>query len=397
MERPMMLLLLPALLPLASAGQIDCFLDDQECKVTSDNLIEFYMGINTSEECMALCRDDSSCTAFTHFRENNDPFPLACFLFSSCRSRTPCTNCTTGSNQADCTCSIPYLGHNSNNIVDIVASVIDEFVCKKECSANDDCDIYTFYDSEDPSNQNVCILLSATGLQSPVSACDHCATGPATCRTGQQCQVAAFSKAGISIFAKESMSLTFLAREKDCYSNMSILAVGGGGDGGDYRDYTGGGSGYVETGAAVLKTNSQVVLTVGGAQQPSSVSVDGQVVVEAKQGGDGGDSGGGNGYSGGGGYGSGDPRGGEDGGDGGDGVYYPGGQGSRLDIRQIALRDFELTPGAGGEHRSGYGGGGGGVLVNGLAPAADQYNGQGYGGGGGDDRDGNPGCVIIEL
>ena len=44
-----------------------------------------------------------------------------------------------------------------------------------------------------------------------------------------------------------------------------------------------------------------------------------------------------------------------------------------------------------------YGGGGGGVLVNGLAPAADEYNGQGYGGGAGYQMEANPGCVIIEV
>ena len=220
----------------------------------------------------------------------------------------PCSDCTTGSNQADCTCSINYSGHvGSNNFVDIVASVSDEFACKKECSANEDCAIYTFYDSGDPSNHNICYLLSATGLQNSVSACDHCTTGPATCRTGQQCQVAVFLKDGaamkgppLSILAEESMSLIFLAKEKDCYANISILAIGGGGG---YSYGEGGGSGYVETGAGVLKTNNRVVLTPGGAGQPSSVTVDdlhaggGQVQVEAKQGGDGGSSGG-NGYSG---------------------------------------------------------------------------------------------------
>ena len=48
-------------------SQIDCFLNEQECQVKADNLINFFTEIPTSEECAELCNDDSTCTAFTHF------------------------------------------------------------------------------------------------------------------------------------------------------------------------------------------------------------------------------------------------------------------------------------------------------------------------------------------
>ena len=300
MERPRMLLL-SLLVTSVTSSQIDCFLDNQECEATADTLIKVFLDINTAEECLTLCSDDNQCSAFTHFGSTSEPFSLACFLYSSCRSRVPCSSCTTGSIQDDCTCSFSYSGTvGSTNTVGILGSVSDELACKRECSAHEDCAIYTFYDSEDPTNHNLCILLSSTGLEDPVSTCDHCSTGPATCRTGHQCQVAVFLKDGaamkgppLSIFANESMSLIFQAREKDCYANISILAIGGGGG---YSYGEGGGSGYVETGAGVLKTEEQVVVTVGGAGERSSV-VAATLQVEAQQGGDGGSSGG-SGYSG---------------------------------------------------------------------------------------------------
>ena len=38
--------------------------------------------------------------------------------------------------------------------------------------------VYTFYDSEDLINPNVCILMNSSGMQSPVLPCNHCTSGP---------------------------------------------------------------------------------------------------------------------------------------------------------------------------------------------------------------------------
>ena len=131
--------------------------------------------------------------------------------------------------------------------------------------------------------------------------------------------------------------------------------------------------------------------------------------MRAEPGEDGG-TGGGSGYSGGGAwcYRTDGCNGGYNGGDGGDGPYHRGGRGTGEDVTQYKFDHYKLSPGDAGERYmkrldtsySGYaGGGGGGVLINGVGP--DRYNkhqGQGYGGGGGRYyKDGQPGVVILEI
>ena len=60
-------LLLCVCLAATTSSQIDCFLDEQECQIDADNLIDFVTEVPTSEECGQLCNDDSTCTAFTYF------------------------------------------------------------------------------------------------------------------------------------------------------------------------------------------------------------------------------------------------------------------------------------------------------------------------------------------
>merc|ERR1719234_393067 len=249
------LVFLSALLRTTTSSQIDCFLDEQECQVEADNLIDFFTEIPTSEECAELCNDDSTCTSFTHFGPSSHPLHQACFLFSACRERRPCTDCITGSNQADCTCSVNFSGDlDGTNLVDFIGSVPDEFACKKLCASNDMCSIYTFYGPGDKVNPNVCVLLNSVGLQNPVTNCDNCTTGPAHCNTDQECQVAVFGYITDNnynimtdwVFATESTDLSIEAEEKGCYINATLLAIGAGG--GSNRDYSGAGSGLVEVG-----------------------------------------------------------------------------------------------------------------------------------------------------
>jgi len=72
-----------------------------------------------------------------------------------------------------------------------------------------------------------------------------------------------------------------------------------------------------------------------------------------------------------------------------------GGKGSGLDISTIALQHFKLTPAAGGDYCGQYGGGGGGILVDGQGP----HNGESYGAGGGKCNNADPaqGIVLIEI
>ena len=58
---------------------------------------------------------------------------------------------------------------------------------------------------------------------------------------------------------------------------------------------------------------------------------------------------------------------------------------------------LQLAAGRGGEPRGEFGGGGGGVLVDGAPEREDEHCGEGFGGGGGghEDVNGNDGVVVI--
>ena len=307
-------MLLSVFLDATTSSQIDCFLDEQECQIDADNLINFVTEVPTSEECGQLCNDDSTCTAFTHFGADSFPLHEACFLYSSCRERRPCVDCITGSNQADCTCSIEYESYlDGNNLVDFIGSISDEYACKKICASNDMCSVYTFYGPQDKVNPNVCVLLNSAGLQNPVRTCDNCTSGPAQCKTGMECQVAVFFIDGshsrdfvtdLVLFAKEDYELNFEAKEKNCFVDATFLAIGGGGEQiRQHNQYGGGGSGYIQIATKRLFANSTVGVEVGGSDARSLVQVDGETLITADSGGPGGRLGG-DGYCGGGGGGA---------------------------------------------------------------------------------------------
>ena len=151
----------------------------------------------------------------------------------------------------------------------------------------------------------------------------------------------------------------------------------------------------------------RLTVVVGGPGENSRVKTNqGELLVKARAGEAGQGWYGGDGYSGGAGAccGAADNPGGRDGGEGG-GDLYNRGQGSGLDISSLSLTHFSLSPGAGGRHLTG--GGGGGVLVNSLGPRVEQGRGEGYGGGGegniyglgrgGDVQSGASGVVIMEI
>ena len=398
-----MLYLLPFLFFEAVSGSphIDCFVDRQECEISADNLIHTFLGITSINECRLLCEDEVTCIAFTHFGSNSHPFPDGCLLFSSCIERRPCQNCTTGSSQTECRCSIPFSGDvTPDNFVNLIGSVPDEFACKKLCIVESSCDMYTYYDSEDLVQPRTCILMTSSGLQKAVEPCENCFTGPGQCKVNQTCQAAVITNGTATNvgFAEESSNVELVANEKDCFVDLDVVAIGGGGN---YvgATYGGAGSGYVEVEVIRLSINDPLMkVTVGSAGGPSMVEVGEEVLLEAAPG-EGPDSvKGGDGYSGGGGLG-GSARGGSDGGDGEDGTDTAGGSGSGLNLDLLSMKSFILTPGGGGDPgSSSHGGGGGGVIVNGKIPGDNQYMGKGYGGGAADFSNadkGYPGCVLV--
>ena len=83
---------------------------------------------------------------------------------------------------------------------------------------------------------------------------------------------------------------------------------------------------------------------------------------------------------------------------------YPGGKGSGIDVRTLNMTRFALTPGKAGKGEDEYGGGGGGILVNGEKPSGsgDKWEAEGFGAGWGETEKagkgtGHPGCILIEF
>ena len=236
---------------------------------------------------------------------------------------------------------------------------------------------------------------------------------------------------------------------------LTLLLIGGGGTG----TRGGGGSGFLNYQSLVVTPGTWIVATGGNPGDASTVTIFNETFVtsfKAESGGRGG-NGGGNGYSGGGGYGrassskdlnqghrkdedwingtdadacrkayetcidqqhadiaddtraAGAGDGGTDGGDGGDASwYYAGGSGTGEDVTTFTFKTWSLLPGAGAQSypRSRgssihFGGGGGGVLVDGHdGPEYSDRRGQGYGGGGSggsNETFGNPGLVLVEV
>ena len=257
--------------------------------------------------------------------------------------------------------------------------------------------MYTYYSIEDPYEPEMCVLLSNSGMHQSALACDHCVTGPASCQAAQRCQAAVLTDGATNqfVFAKSTSTATLVSREKDCFLDAKTLAIGGGGIYGGSDG--GGGSGYVEFGVLRVKANETLNLKVGTGGKTSSVERDGQVLLLATAGHEASDLDGGDGYSGGGSR-SGD--GGEDGGDAEDHSSYKGGHGSGLDIGSVNMTKFTLSPGKAGKaypSSLSYGGGGGGVIVNGEKPSGNDIQGEGFGGGNCGNYGGLPGCVLIEV
>merc|ERR1712037_196365 len=304
------------------------------------NLIEMIVG-TTWQECSRLCEDEVACMTFNFFGPQSNFNPHnACLLFSECESKVPSQDCLLGTRETGCKCTsfqhcpclaLEYTGMvDADNFVDIASEVQSEEACKNLCSSTTDCTVFTYYDNLDPFEPEVCLLLSSTGFEKSATKCEHCKTGPATCRSGQKCQAAFLTDGNTNnfVFAQENTTATLVSAEKDCFLDVRALAIGGGGKAG----YGGGGSGYPEFGLFQLRALETLNLIVGGAQETSSVEKDGQVLLIAAAGQDADAYNGGDGYSGGGagtsvsGHAGGD--GGSDGSDGGDYNSYTGGKGS---------------------------------------------------------------------
>ena len=354
-----------------------CSSEGVECQYDENNLIASVSNVHSEEKCRQICDDHQECDFITFFNGSANPFSNVCLMFNTCDSTIECNNCITQTMECYRTCGLNVVGHMDKNIIDMIPNITSGVDCKKLCLESDNCNFYTYYSKEDNQYHELCILL--TELLPPVEPSDSASSGPANC-TSSECF---FDVKGDRL---ESLMVNGTSVEVNLTAivfgscNLTILAVGGGGQG----QRGGGGSGYLQYQKISLSTAglTTLIAETGNGTQASSVTYNGTSIV-AKPGhaGNGSITGGG-GYSGGGQ--GGNFNGGSDG-SAGEGSH--GGSGTGEDIRKYVFTTWTLTPGAGGSGAPypGCGGGGGGVMVNGAGPDTDQPfpgKGKGYGGGG---------------
>ena len=104
--------------------------------------------------------------------------------------------------------------------------------------------------------------MTSSGLQEAVEPCENCFTGPGQSKVNQTFQAAVITNGTTTnvIFSEQNSTLTLVASEKDCFVDMDVVAIGGGGnyDSSTYT-HTGGGSGYIEAARIRLSVNNPVV------------------------------------------------------------------------------------------------------------------------------------------
>ena len=62
--------------------------------IRDDNLLTSYAGLETVQECEALCIDNFECEFITHFGPDSFSLRSYCILFRECGSLTECQDCT---------------------------------------------------------------------------------------------------------------------------------------------------------------------------------------------------------------------------------------------------------------------------------------------------------------
>ena len=150
----------------------NCSVEGQACGIGQDNLLTSYAGVESLQECGALCSDNLDCEFITHFGPESFPFKKYCMLFSECGNLTDCEDCAT----AEEICFQPICGINQEgpleeNVLEIIPGVEDELSCKAHCRNEPDCEAYTYHDNSDLVLPGICIML--TEIRDPLQSCQH--------------------------------------------------------------------------------------------------------------------------------------------------------------------------------------------------------------------------------
>ena len=363
----------------------DCFIDNVVCVNDDGSMLDIFNKTTSLPECKDLCVANNECQFYSYTEGN-----LKCTLHSTCNTYLS-TGSVTGQSGV-CTCSL-------DRVLPVHGKLIQTEQADSEarCRQVTGCKLYTFDDGPWDEEDKMCYLLeSASSFQGPAFTGIGISTGPADCTSiGGICKFALLELSSNGVLIDYTRYLDLKVAMRDCMVNLSVVAIGDGGDIGSGGD-GGGGSGYVESGHILMAPNQNIKIYIS-LYENTTVTVDNEVVIEARNGEDANGYWGGAGYSGGGGSFDGDgwlSFGDAGGTDGRNGKGRLGGRGSGLDVRRFSTSLFQLSPGIsgpGGEWKGG--GGGGGVLVNGKGPSAYGY-GSGRGGNGGGRTNG---CVLLAF
>ena len=130
--------------------------------------------------------------------------------------------------KTDCTCGINYEGSiDSDNIVRIEEDVQTEQDCRRLCTLDRSCLLYTYYNEGHVTDEKLCILLNE--MHNPVRTCENCQTGAAICEPFNQCTVAVLDGGdNISmskLFVSESKTLTFASGEDGCSKTVNGVTM----------------------------------------------------------------------------------------------------------------------------------------------------------------------------
>merc|ERR1719369_896624 len=163
----------------AQDSPITCSTKDVACVIGDGNQLGNHGGISSIKECRQLCYDKEECQFITYYNSSSFPFNEVCELFKTCKETYPCSNCVSETRGCYETCSKEVVGSINDNLLDMVANVESEFMCKEQCGATQNCTFYTYFTEGDP-NAKLCTLLSF--LIAPFQPCETCVTGKGDCK-----------------------------------------------------------------------------------------------------------------------------------------------------------------------------------------------------------------------
>ena len=189
-----------------------------------------------------------------------------------------------------CTCGINYEGFiDSDNIVRIEEDVQTEQDCRRLCTLDRSCLLYTYYNEGHVTDEKLCIFLNE--MHNPVQTCENCQTGAAICEPFNECTVAVLDGGdNISmskLFVSESKTITFASGEDGCSKTVNGVTVGSGGNGGICGNCGGGGgSGFINATEFVIFANLNIdaEITVHEDSTTLKISDSGEVLLIAQNG-----------------------------------------------------------------------------------------------------------------